>query len=63
VADVPPPAPPAGAAAPPAGVAVAELPKIALMIFPKMLIACSQSTLRLREGWMRSSGYPAARKT
>src|SRR6516165_2393163 len=37
------PPPPAGLDAPPAGeAALAELPKIAVMIFPKILIVCSQ---------------------
>ena len=41
---------PLDAVPPPAGAAVAEWPKIALMIFPKMLMVGSQWTSRSCEG-------------
>src|SRR5262249_9620899 len=49
------PPPPAGAPplelAPPVGAALAVWPKIALLIFSTMLIACSKWTSILGEGW------------
>src|SRR6266478_3332287 len=49
-ADPAPAAAPPPDAVPPAGVALALLPKIALMIFPKILIACSRLTQKSSEG-------------
>jgi hypothetical protein len=59
---------PAGAAAPPlAGVALAFEPKIAPMIFPKMLIVCSQSNededfMKIRTALWRTGVAPIAKE-
>src|SRR5665213_2879048 len=50
-------APPAVGALPLVGVAAALLPKIALMIFPKMLIVCSQRTRTGCEGLGETPGW------